>query len=217
MLPEPLEQRRLDLGDRRHAAERLAGDDALRASSRSRRASFSTGTRSASIMRSGSKSASSVPWKKSVRPSITPPVPQSLRAPTSMSLRGRNSALTPSRRSPDAAAAQMRAAIDARSPGSRVRSSQLPAHLAFVEIEAAAAGDAPPDVDAVARAVLEAHLVGEDLVQADERGGTEAQKTYRLGDASRVVRLDQRLVEGDVLASAAEPGVDDADGTRGHG
>jgi hypothetical protein len=31
------------------------------------------------------------------------------------------------------------------------------------------------------------------------------------------VRLDQRLVEGDVLAPAAEPGVDDADRMCGHG
>ncbi|MBM3367747.1 MAG: hypothetical protein FJY43_05620 [Betaproteobacteria bacterium] len=53
---------------------------------------------------------------------------------------------------------------------------QLPAGLSFVQVQAAAAGDAPPDLDAVGRAVLEPHLVAEHLVQADESAGAKAQE-----------------------------------------
>ncbi|HJS77275.1 MAG TPA: hypothetical protein VJ778_07690, partial [Burkholderiales bacterium] len=71
--------------------------------------------------------------------------------------------------------------------------------------------------DAVARAVFQAHLMAKDLVQAYERCGAEAEKPDRFRDAAGVVRLDQRLVEGDVLAPGADAGVDDADGARSHG
>lgn len=87
---------------------------------------------------------------------------------------------------------------------------ERPAELAFVQVQAAAAGDAAPDFDAVARAVLEPNFVAQHLVQADERGGPKAQEADRLRAPAGAARLDQRLVEGDVFPAAAHTGVDDA-------
>ena len=56
-----------------------------------------------------SKSVRTVPWNRNTPSSMVPPVPEILRPPTSMSLRGRNCASTPKRRRPSTAASQIRA------------------------------------------------------------------------------------------------------------
>jgi hypothetical protein len=88
---------------------------------------------------------------------------------------------------------------------------QVPADLPLVEVQPAAAGDAPPDLDAVRPAVVEPHLVRQHLVHAHERARPEALEADRLRDPPRIARLDQRPAEGGVLAPAAQAGVDDPD------
>jgi hypothetical protein len=54
--------------------------------------------------------------------------------------------------------------------------------------------------------------VREHLVQADQRRGPEAQEADGVRALPGVARLDQRLVEGDVLAARSQARVDDAYG-----
>ena len=100
----------------------------------------------------------------------------------------------------------MRRVTSARSvePQSGAIEDEFPADLPLVEIEAAAAGDPPHGLDAVRLAVIELDLVAEELMDADQRGGTKAQEPDRIGNLSFAARFDQRLIEGDVGASAAQ-------------
>src|SRR5512134_2202243 len=86
------------------------------AESSARRASLAWGTFNAASMSAGFMSTSTVPWKKRVSSSKKPPVPESLRPLTSMSLRGRYRAGTPSRLNPAAAASQSRRVTSASEP-----------------------------------------------------------------------------------------------------
>ena len=98
----------------------------------------------------------------------------------------------------------------------RAVEDQLPPDLALVEIETAAAGDAPADLDAAAAAMIDTDLVAQDLVHADQRRGAEAQEADGVGNATFLARADERLVEGDVGAAAADAGVDHAEARAGH-
>ena len=93
---------------------------------------------------------------------------------------------------------------------------QLPADLAFVEIKTAAAGDAAADLDAVGAAIVGLDLLAQELVHADQRRGAKSDEADGVGNFVVQPRLDQRLIERDVLAPVAQAGVDDAEGRCRH-
>ena len=145
-------------------------------------------------------------------PSKKPPVPLILRPSTSISLRGRYRAGTPSFCRPERGGL-----ADAPGYFGKIRHTQacaiehqFPADLSLVEVETAAAGDPPHGLDAVRLAVIELDLVAEELMDSDQRGGAKAQKANCVGNLAFSACLDQRLIEGDIGAAAAQSGCDDA-------
>jgi hypothetical protein len=93
----------------------------------------------------------------------------------------------------------------------RAIEDKFPADLPIVEIEAAAAGNPTHRFDAVRVAVIELELMTEILMDADEGRRTKAQKPDRVGNLPLPACLDQRLIESDIGASAAQSRGDDAE------
>ena len=217
VLAEPLEERGLDLVERRHAAESLAQRDhpAPRvvevASSELVEWHFERLDHPRRIEVDQQRAL------EEKRPAVDQTAGAADLAPVHLDVVARAEL----GRHAQAPQPRRRSAADPRRDRREVRAEgpalqhQFPADLAFVQIQAAAAGDAAPDLDAAAAAVFETHLVAEDLVQANERRRAKAQETDRLRDAPGVARLDQRLVERDVFAAPADAGVDDPDGAGG--
>ena len=85
----------------------------------------------------------------------------------------------------------------------------LPAELALVQIDRAAAGNAPHDADAGLPAVIELQLPAQILVPADQRGRREAQEAHRVRHRAGLAQLHERLVECDLEAAVADAGIDD--------
>ena len=96
-------------------------------------------------------------------------------------------------------------------PERRPIEHQFPADLPLVEIEAAAAGDPAHGLDAVRPAVIELDLLTEILMDADQCRGAKAQEADGVGNPVFAARVDQRLIEGDVRAPAAQAGGDHAE------
>ena len=205
-LGEAFDQRLLDVGQRRHRrpASSLSVTTRCAAESSARLASFSCGTLSAASMRAGSISTRTVPWKITVLPSMKPPVPLILRPSTSMSLRGRNFAATPSFPSPAATPSQsaLRQIAERGEPERRFVEHQFEAELALVHIDRAAAGDAARQPDAVCAAILDPHLARQRLVAADQHRRRELDEAQRVGHPPLLVQFDQGRIEGDVARIA---------------
>lgn len=87
---------------------------------------------------------------------------------------------------------------------------ELPAKLAFVEIDRTTTRDAAHDTDAVLAAIVEIDLATQVLMPADQGRRRKAQKPNRVGDAIGLPLLDQRGVEGDVGTAFANTGVNDS-------
>ncbi|MGJ5047477.1 hypothetical protein ACQR09_10460 [Bradyrhizobium oligotrophicum] len=51
--------------------------------------------------------------------------------------------------------------------------------------------------------------MAQDLMDSDERRRTKPQEADGIGNPPCLVSVDERLVEGDIGASAPNPGVDD--------
>src|SRR4029078_885401 len=87
---------------------------------------------------------------------------------------------------------------------------ELPAELAFVEIDRAAAGDPPRDRYAVGAAIVDANLPRERLMPADQRRRRKAQEADGVRNRVGLARVDHRLVERDLPPPVADAGVDHA-------
>ena len=86
---------------------------------------------------------------------------------------------------------------------------ELPAELAFVEIDRTTTRDAAHDTDTVLAAVVEIDLATQVLMPADQGRRRKAQKPDRVGNATGLPLLDQGGVEGDVGAAFADTRIND--------
>ena len=87
---------------------------------------------------------------------------------------------------------------------------ELPAKLAFVEIDRTTTRDAAHDTDAVIAAIVEIDLTTQVLMPADQGRRRKAQKPNRVGNAIGLPLLDQGGVEGDVGTAFADTSVNDS-------
>ena len=87
--------------------------------------------------------------------------------------------------------------------------NELPAKLALVEIDGAAARDAAYRADAVLRTILQVDFPAQVLVPADQCGRRKAQEANRVGYPARLAFFDQRGIERDIGAAFAHTRIDD--------